>query len=170
MTFYPVHSSAIDNPDYENGLMIGNGPYMLESPRTDTEIVLVKNEAWAGDINGETWDDRLDKITFRVGEDPDSSYNSFEAGEGHNATVPPGRWGEAKDTYPNAIRPAIGTRYLEVSWDDPVVGGEDNQKLREAISQAINREEISEAVYNGTNEVATSLIPRSRSGRTPATS
>ena len=45
--------------------MIGNGPYMLESPRTDQEIVLVKNDNWQGDVNGETWPDRLDKITFR---------------------------------------------------------------------------------------------------------
>jgi oligopeptide transport system substrate-binding protein len=73
--------------------------------------------------------------------------------------VPPGRWGQAQDDHENTIRPALGTRYFEVKWDHPVVGGEENQKLREAISSAINREEISEAIYNGTNAVATSLIP-----------
>ncbi len=40
--------------DWENGMMIGNGPYMLEKPRTDTEIDLVKNPKWAGDIYGNT--------------------------------------------------------------------------------------------------------------------
>ena len=29
--------------------MIGNGPYKLDVARTDQEIVLVKNDAWAGD-------------------------------------------------------------------------------------------------------------------------
>ncbi len=46
--------------------MVGNGPYMLESPRTDEEIVLVRNDNWAGDFNGETWPDRAERIVFRV--------------------------------------------------------------------------------------------------------
>ena len=48
------------------GIMIGNGPYVHGAARTDEEIVLVKNDTWAGDADGDTWDDRLDKITFRV--------------------------------------------------------------------------------------------------------
>jgi oligopeptide transport system substrate-binding protein len=48
----------------------------------------------------------------------------------------------------------------------PVVGGEENVKLRQALNLAINREEISEAVYDGTNPVATSLIPPGIPGAT----
>jgi ABC-type oligopeptide transport system substrate-binding subunit len=168
-TFYPISKTDLANADQsavENGLMASNGPYKLEKPRTTEEIVLVKNDNYAGDINGKTWDDRLDKITFRVASDPDTSYNSFEAGEGNNATVPPGRWGVAKQDHQNIIRQTLGTRYFEVKWTDPVVGGPENVKLREAMMLAINREEISQAVYDGTNEVATSLIPPGIPGHT----
>ena len=160
--FYPMPTEVEELEDqatWDDGLMIGNGPYKLESPRTTEETVLVKNDTWGGDLNGETWPDRLDKITFRTQADPDTAYNSFEAGEGNNATIPPGRWGEASENHPNTIRQALGTRYFEVKWDHPVVGGPENVKLRQAIMQAIDREQISEAVYDGTNPVATSLIP-----------
>lgn len=160
--FYPMPAAVEELDDqntWENDLMIGNGPYMLEAPRTEQEIVLVKNDTWAGDQNGDTWDDRLEKITFRTQSDPDTSYNAFEAGEGDNASVPAGRWGDASEDHPNTIMPALGTRYFEIKWDDPSIGGPENVKLREAIMLAIDREEISNAVYDGTNAVATSLVP-----------
>lgn len=160
--FYPMPAAVTeltDQNEWQNGLMIGNGPYKLEAPRTDQETVLVKNDTWAGDVNGTTWPDRLDKITLRTQADPDTAYNAFEAGEGDNATVPAGRWGEAKENHPNAIFQALGTRFFEVNWEDDLVGGPDNVKLREAIMLAINREEISNAIYDGTNPVATSLVP-----------
>ncbi len=165
--FYPMPEESNEDPAaYENGLMVGNGPFKLESPRSDTEIVMVKNDSWAGDQNGETWDDRLDKVTFLVQSDPDTAYNAFEAGEGHNATVPPGRWGEAKENHANVIGPALGTRFMRINMDHPVVGGPENVKLRQALNLAINREEISEAVYDGTNPPATSLIPPGIPGAT----
>jgi len=165
--FYPLPEEANADPaGYENGLMVGNGPYKLESARTDTRIVLVKNDTWAGDVNGETWDDRLDKITFLIQSDPDTAYNAFEAGEGHNATVPPGRWGEAKENHGNTIRQTLGTRFMRINMNHPVVGGPENVKLRQALNLAINREEISEAVYDGTNPAATSLIPPGIPGAT----
>ncbi|MEX2292590.1 MAG: ABC transporter substrate-binding protein [Acidimicrobiales bacterium] len=160
--FYPMPASVADLADqneWENGLMIGNGPYMLDAARTPETTVLVKSDSWAGDVNGETWPDRLDKISFLTQADPDTAYNAFEAGEGDNATVPAGRWGDAKRDHPNAIFEALGTRYFELNWENPTVGGAENVKLREAIMLAINRDEISEAIYDGTATVATSLVP-----------
>ena len=84
-------------PSWENGVMFGNGPYKMEAARTDQEIKLVKNDEWTGDYNQETWDDRLDTITFRTTADPDTSYNAFEAGEGNNANIPPARVADAQD-------------------------------------------------------------------------
>ena len=43
--------------------------------------------------------------------------------------------------------------------DDPVVGGADNVKLRQAISMAIDREEINDAVYEGTRSTSTGITP-----------
>ena len=54
--FMPVHSSALENPeDYgENGIMIGNGLYMMDAPGPTRRSIPVKNDNWTGDFNGET--------------------------------------------------------------------------------------------------------------------
>lgn len=159
--FMPVPEAAIAaGADWENEVMIGNGPYQMESARTDEEIVLVKNDNWQGDYDGETWDGRLDTIVFRVLADPDTSYNALEAGEGDNANVPPGRVTDAQENWGNTTDVDILGSYHYVFNDrDPRIGGEVNLKLRQAISTAINRDEINEAVYNNSRNVSTGITP-----------
>lgn len=160
--FFPMPSAVDDLADqleWENGLMIGNGPYMMESPRTDEEIVLVRNDAWGGDIFGNETA-TLDRIVFRTSTDPDSAYNAFEAGEGDTANIPPGRVNEAQDNFATTLDVDIlGSYHFEVNAEDPVVGGPDNKLLRQAISQAIDRESINEAVYEGTRTTSTGITP-----------
>jgi ABC-type transport system substrate-binding protein len=161
--FFPMPSAVdelADQSEWENGLMIGNGPYMLERPRTDEEIVLVRNDRWGGDIFGNTRA-TLDRIVFRTNPDPDTAYNAFEAGEGDTANIPPGRVQEADENYATTLDVNIvGSYHFEVKWDDPVIGGPQNKLLRQAISQAIDREEINEAVYEGTRTTSTGITPR----------
>ena len=67
--FFPMPSAVEDlesQADWENGIMIGNGPYLMAEARTDEETVLTRNDDWSGDFNGETWPYRLETITFRV--------------------------------------------------------------------------------------------------------
>ena len=160
--FMPMPSdvdSLEDQNAWENGLMIGNGPYMLEAPRSDTEIVVVKNPEWAGDIFGNT-DPKLDKITFRVFTDPDTSFQALEAGEVHTANIPPGRVSDVEANWGSTLDVNIlGSYHFEVKYDDPVIGGPDNKLLRQAISQAIDRESINEAVYNGSRRTSTGITP-----------
>lgn len=162
--FFPMPEEAGDaaNPvaDYENGVMIGNGPYMMESARTDEELVLVKNDEWRGDFNGETWDTRLDRIVFRVQADPDTAYNAFEAGEADNANIPPARATEAKENYGTTLDVDIlGSYHFVINDRQPIIGGEENLKLRQAISAAIDRDQINTAVYNGTRQTSTGIVP-----------
>lgn len=160
--FFPMPSAVdelADQNEWQNGMMIGNGPYMLEKPRTDEEIVLVRNPEWGGDIFGNT-EATLDRITFRTSADPETAYNAFEAGEGDTANIPPGRVNEADQNYATTLDVRIlGSYYFDFKWDDPVVGGPENVKLRQAISQAINREEINDAVYEGTRTTSTGITP-----------
>lgn len=162
--FFPMPEEAGDaeSPvaDYENGVMVGNGPYMLEAARTDEEIVLVKNDEWQGDFDGETWDDRLERIIFRVQADPDTAYNAFEAGEADNANIPPARVSEAEENYGNTLDVDIlGSYHFVINDRQPIIGGEENLKLRQAISAAIDREEINTAVYNGSRQTSTGIVP-----------
>jgi ABC-type transport system substrate-binding protein len=159
--FMPVPQEAIDAGEgWENEVMFGNGPYKMEVARTDQEIKLVKNDEWNGDFNGDTWDDRLDTITFRTVADPDTSYNSFEAGEGNNANIPPARVADAEAAYQNTLDVAIlGSYHWVMETEDGPLAGDENIKLRQAISAAVNRDEINEAVYNGSRTVSTGVTP-----------
>jgi oligopeptide transport system substrate-binding protein len=169
--FFPMPSAVDDLPDqndWENGIMIGNGPYMMEAPRTDEEIVLVKNDQWSGDYNGDTWPDRLDRITFRTIADPDTSYNSFEAGEGQDANIPPARTQEAIDNHGTTVDVHIlGSYHFNFNFRDPRVGGDENLLFRQAISQAIDREEINNAVYDGSRTMPTGITPEGMPGFAP---
>jgi len=165
--FFPMPEAVeeLDNQaDWENGLMIGNGPFMLETERTDQEIVLVPNPEWDGTKYDEAFglpeQPYLDRLTFRVSADPDTSYNAFEAGEGMTAQIPPGRVEEARSNHDTTLDVHIlGSYHFDINMTDPVLGGEDNKLLRQAISQAIDRDEINEAVYEGSREVSTGITP-----------
>jgi oligopeptide transport system substrate-binding protein len=165
--FMPVPEAAGTDAataaDWENGEMFGNGPFKLEAPRTDTEIVLVPNTEWDGTVYPDLdlpEQPYLDRITFQVTADPDTSYNSFEAGEGQTGQMPPGRINEAVSAYANTLDVAIlGSYHFDVNLRDPVLGGEENKLLRKAISQAINREEINEAVYEDSRTVSNGVTP-----------
>ena len=169
--FMPMPSEVDDlanQNDWENGIMIGNGPYTMASPRTDQEIALVRNDEWSGDYNQETWPDRLETITFQVTADPDTSYNSFEAGEGDNANIPPARTSEAQENYGTTLDVAIlGSYHYDFNFRNPLVGGDENLLFRQAISQAIDREEINQAVYDGSRTLPTGVTPPGTPGFAP---
>ena len=158
--FLPVPDAAIDaGADWENGVMIGNGPYAMESARTDEEITLVKNDSWAGDYNGETWPGRLDTITFRTQSDPDTGFNAFEAGEGDDANIPPGRLQDAVDNWGTTTDVGIlGSYHFVFNDRAPQVCGSKNLKLRQAISAAIDRDDINNSVYNGSRTTSTGIV------------
>ena len=159
--FFPMPEGAGDSTaDYENGPMIGNGPYSLEGSRTDEEIVLVKNDTWTGDINGETWPDRLDTITFLTQTDPDTAYNALAAGEADTANIPPAQVDDARENWGTTLdNEILGTYYFDFNDRDPSIGGEENLLLRQSISKAIDREAINDAVYNGSRRLATGITP-----------
>lgn len=167
--FFPMPEEAVEaGADYENQLMVGNGPYEMESARSDEVIVLVKSESWDGDFNGDTWDQRPDRIEFRVSSDADTSYNALEAGEGDTARIPSGRTAEAQENWGTTTDvPIMGSYFFQINDRDPLIGGPENKLLRQAISQAIDREAINDAVYDGARVVATGIVPEGIPGFQP---
>jgi oligopeptide transport system substrate-binding protein len=167
--FFPLPEGATESPaDYENGPMISNGPYMLEGSRSDEEIVLVRNDAWTGDINGETWPDRLERIVFQTTADPDTAYNSFEAGEGDTANIPPARVTEAQENWGTTLdNNILGSYHYVFNFRSPLIGGDENKLLRQAISLAIDRDDINAAVYNGSRTTSTGIVMQGIPGFKP---
>jgi hypothetical protein len=97
-----------DQSDWENGLMIGNGPYKLADPRDDQHIVVERNEEWVGDFENDRA--KLDRIDFVISQDVESAYNAFEAGDGDTASLVPGRVAEADENSTPRTSARITTR------------------------------------------------------------
>ncbi len=53
----------------------------------------------------------------------------------------------------------LGSYHFVINDRAPQIGGEENLKLRQAISAAIDREDINAAVYNGSRTTSTGITP-----------
>jgi oligopeptide transport system substrate-binding protein len=153
-----------DQNDWDQGLMIGNGPFMLEEPRSDQEIRLVPNPEWNGTLYdpalGLPEQPFLERLIYQVATDRDTAYNAFEAGEVQVGPIPQGRFGEAAENYGTSTDiPILGSYHFELCWTDPVIGGPENAKLRQAISLGIDREDINQTVWDGVFESSTGVTP-----------
>jgi oligopeptide transport system substrate-binding protein len=144
--------------------LIGNGPYKLKETPTNKaggQIALVRNENYGGTPG------TLSEIQFKISGDVDTAYNQFESGQGLSAAVPAGRYKEAKDKYGDqGLGVVLGTDYWGLRYDDPVLGGEKNVKLREAIALAIDRAQISDQIYEGQRVPTDQLVPKGIPGYT----
>jgi oligopeptide transport system substrate-binding protein len=145
--------------DWEKELMIGNGPFKMTKPWTseDQEVVLERNDTYFGGIEGHKA--YLDKIQFKVSKDLDSQYNDFEAGNGQTGYIPSGKYGESTGKYKNATDKSLGLYFFAFNQEDPVVGGDKNLKLRQAIAVGIDRDNINTAVYDGSRRLPSGLTP-----------
>ena len=145
----------------DKGATIGNGPFKFVSADTSDsgKVVIERNDKWAGNVLGDK-KAKLDKITFNITADTKTSYQAFEAGEGDDATIPSGKTKDAASKYNNTTKSAqIGSYFFDFGFADPVVGGEKNLKLRQAISMAIDRDEINNKVYDGVRNIPTGITP-----------
>ena len=100
--------------------MIGNGPFKLEEPRTDQEIVARPQRRVGRRHLRRTRRRSSTRSPSVTSADPDTAYNAFEAGEGDNANIPPGRVQEAQENYAHhARRRHPGLVPLRVQADRP---------------------------------------------------
>jgi oligopeptide transport system substrate-binding protein len=151
-------SKLTDQAEWNKMVMIGNGPFKMEKPASEQEVVLVRNDKWAGNVLGDK-KAKLDKITFKISKDIDTAYTDFESGNLMNATIPSGQYADATAKYPNTTKsPTLGSYHFDFGFTDPMLGGEKNVKLRQAISQAIDRDEINQKVYEGSRSMPTGIV------------
>jgi ABC-type oligopeptide transport system substrate-binding subunit len=163
--FSPVPKKLLqavpDQTKWEQGIMVGNGPFkMLEPWKHDQYVKLVRNDKYWGGVEGHKA--YLNEIDFMISKDLDSAYAAFQAGNGQTARVPSGQYADVIAQNPGHTTTSIdilGTYYWGFNMKDPVVGGEKNLKLRQAISLAIDRDAINKTVYNNTRKIATGFTP-----------
>lgn len=153
--YYPLPASAFDDMDAFGKNPIGNGPYMLASDdawQHDIQIELVTNPDYAGErkpvndgltivfygTQDAAYADLLANQVDVIDGIPDSSLQTYEADLGDRAVNQPAAIFQSF-TIPDAL---------------DHFSGEEGQLRRQALSMAINREEITDVIFNGTRTPA----------------
>ncbi len=151
--FFPMAQACVDAPDKCNETPIGNGPYKIEgSWQHNVAINLVRSDTWKGEPG------KPDKINYRIFADVDAGYAAFQAGElDVMYTLPPARYKEAKATYGDRLYEQPGDNFTYVGM--PMYQPEfKDKRVRQALSLAIDRQSIIDAVFDGRFTPATGYI------------
>ncbi|WP_119731251.1 ABC transporter substrate-binding protein [Thermomonospora amylolytica] len=152
--FYPLPQVAgeHDNDAY-NKQPIGNGPFRLTSYQELSQAVLVRNDQW---MFGKA---ALDRVTVSFVTDPQAAVQRATAGEADWAEVPSNtltRLAAVNRSLRVVKRPAGGSHMLvPITTRGPMR----DPRARQALSLALDRRQISQAVFGGHYPPATGLVP-----------
>lgn len=154
--FYPLPSAALKDPKAFGENPVGNGPYKFAEEGSwihDQSISLVKNDAYDGPRKAKNGG-----VTFKFYTDPGPAYTDLQAGNLDVSDVLPSN---ALKTYKNdfqdrnAAKPVALNATLIIPSYNANFQGEAGKLRRQALSYAINREEICKVVFSGTRTPAT---------------
>jgi oligopeptide transport system substrate-binding protein len=158
--FYPLPSAALADPKTYGENPVGNGPYKLEKAGAwvhDQSISLVKNADYEGPRGSKNGG-----VTFKFYTDPGPAYTDLQSDNLDVTDVLPSN---ALKTYTsdfpdrNSTKPVATDSTLNIPGYNPNFQGEAGKLRRQALSYAINREEIAKVVFNGTRTPAKAFAP-----------
>lgn len=154
-TLSPVKESTVE----ENGdawatapeSYISNGAFKMTEWVPDSYITFEKNENyWNADAI------KLDKLTFLLIEDPNAAYSAYQSGEALMIKdVPTEEIPSLEGNDDFYIDPIIGTYYLSLNLN---LKQFQDQRVREALSLAIDRKYVAETIMQGTYTPASNLL------------
>ena len=158
--FYPLPSAALADPKTYGENPVGNGPYKFEKTGAwvhDQSISLVKNADYSGPRAAKNGG-----VTFKFYTDPGPAYTDLQADNLDITDVLPSNATKTFVTdFPdrNASKPVATDSTLNIPGYNPNFQGEAGKLRRQALSYAINREEIAKVVFNGTRTPAKGFAP-----------
>ncbi|GIG28406.1 peptide ABC transporter substrate-binding protein [Cellulomonas marina] len=151
--FFPLPESFYDDPEAFGEAPVGNGPYVLDSWEHDAQITLSPNPDYAGERVAQNGGVELIAYT-----DEDSAYNDLLAGElDIIKNVPSSAFATFEDDLEGRAvnQPAAVIQTMTVPEWLPEFQGEAGLLRRQAISHAIDREEVTETIFSGSRTPAT---------------
>jgi peptide/nickel transport system substrate-binding protein len=160
--FFPMAQACLADFKACNETPIGNGPYKIEGNwRHNVGVTVVKNPDWPGTKG------KADKIEFKIYDKIDTGYADFEAGELDIWDgVPPAKYKEAKGKYGERLYEAPSNTFTYVGL--PLYNDNfKDVKIRQALSLAIDRQAIIDAVFDGRFSVAEGVISPNFEGFRP---
>jgi oligopeptide transport system substrate-binding protein len=158
--FFPLPSAALKDPKTYGENPVGNGPYKFEKTGSwvhDQSISLVKNADYSGPRAAKNGG-----VTFKFYTDPGPAYTDLQSDNLDVTDVLPSN---ALKTYVsdfpdrNSTKPIATDSTLNIPGYNPNFQGEAGKLRRQALSYAINREEICKVVFNGTRTPAKAFAP-----------
>ncbi|AOZ73273.1 ABC transporter substrate-binding protein [Boudabousia tangfeifanii] len=134
-----------ENPD-------SSGPYKLASWNHKQDATFVPNPDYDGPRKAQN-----NGVKFKFYATPDPAYNDLLSG---NLDVLDNIPDTAFSTFEKELgdravnKPSAVFQSLAINMDDPHFGGEEGKLRRQALSMAINRDEVTQAIFKGTRTPA----------------
>ncbi|MFD6760417.1 peptide ABC transporter substrate-binding protein [Streptomyces roseolus] len=152
--FAPLPKAATANPEAADVAPIGNGPYRIDGAwERNQKIRLAKFAGYRGPRKP-----MADRVDFKIYTSRETAFTELQAGNVDVlTTVPAANSAQAKRLFGErfSIRPSGTMDYLGLPVKDPRFA---DPRLRKALSMAIDRKGVTQAIYNGVYKPATSLV------------
>ncbi|NNG04574.1 MAG: peptide ABC transporter substrate-binding protein [Inquilinus sp.] len=151
----PKHKVEAHGDDWvKPGNMVTNGAYVLSEWLSQTHVVTVKSDTFYDAANV-----AIDKVVFYPSEDRNAALRRFRAGEFDMNTDFPSEqidWLKANMPDETRISPYLGIYYYPINHNDPAM---QDERIRAALSMAIDRGAITEQVLKTGEIPAESFVP-----------
>lgn len=134
--------------------IISCGPFKVTDWTHNSELNLVKNESyWNAD------NIKLEKANYRISNDINTTGNAFEVGEIDSMSTSIKEWTDRLDDKEGThwvpfVRPTLD--FMTINTEDKLMS---NQKIRQAIQVALDRDGLNKQVYAGVNTDCTGWVP-----------
>jgi ABC-type transport system substrate-binding protein len=155
---YPLPAEAFDDLEEWEENPVGNGPFQATSQWSpDEPLEAIAYPDYAGDAPS------IEAVTFVPYLDTSIAYTDALAGEVDIVAIAPGQVVQARTDFGERVYEldAPGVDFLGFDLEDPRFA---DPRMRQAISMAIDREAINEAVFGQSQVPATSLTSPSMPG------
>ncbi|GAA3071822.1 MULTISPECIES: ABC transporter substrate-binding protein [Actinomycetes] len=154
-SFFPMPEVAFDDMEAFQSSPIGNGRYQMDGEWVhDVEIAMERYEEWPGEDPGAP-----QRIEWMIYNDVDTAYTDVLAGNlDILGEVPPHRIAGVEDDFGDNWSQHESSRFVYMGF--PLYQEEfEDPDLRHAMSMAIDREEIIENIFDGSQTPARSILP-----------
>lgn len=152
--FYPLPESAYKDPKAFGQNPIGNGPYKLAADgwKHDTSISLIPNDKYSGPEKAKNGG-----VTFTIYASTDAAYTDVQSDNLDVLDqVPPSQLQNFKTDFAGRFvnQPYAGNATMTIPSYLPEFQGEAGQLRRQAISMAIDRQQIIDKIFYGNKKAA----------------
>lgn len=153
--FSPLPEAAYEDMDAYESAPIGNGRYQMDGEwEHDVEIAVERFEDWAGETPG-----AADRIEFRIYNDVGTAYQDVQAGNldllynapPENIPMMEGDFGDNQGSFETGTLTFLGIPTYQDGFADV--------EIRQALSMAVDREEIVDNIFDGALTPAGSFLP-----------